>query len=95
MLVVYRKSSEAEPYASAVEKAGAQPVLEEARAGLKIGQCSGLLLTGGTDVDPALTATVPPGNPGYAMRPILTLLPDRPSPAGAISRVVENVSIHS
>ena len=54
MLVVYRKSSAVEPYAKALENAGLQPVLEEAREGLKIGQCSGLLLTGGTDVDPAL-----------------------------------------
>jgi putative glutamine amidotransferase len=53
VLVVYRKVSEAEPYASALEQAGAQPVLEEARAGLRIEPCSGLLLTGGTDVDPA------------------------------------------
>src|ERR1700682_4380979 len=33
---------------------GAQPLLEEARPGLEIGQCSGLLLTGGSDVNPAL-----------------------------------------
>jgi len=54
VLVVYRKLSAVEPYAKALENAGLQPILEEARAGLKIGQCSGLLLTGGTDVDPAL-----------------------------------------
>jgi len=53
VLVVYRKLSEVEPYAQAVKNAGLHPVLEEAREGLKIGQCSGLLLTGGTDVDPA------------------------------------------
>jgi putative glutamine amidotransferase len=54
VLVVYRKSSEVQPYAQAVEKVGVQPILEEAHAGLKLGQCSGLLLTGGSDVDPAL-----------------------------------------
>jgi putative glutamine amidotransferase len=54
VLVVYRKLSEVEPYAKAIENAGLQPVLEEAREGLKIGPCSGLLLTGGSDVDPAL-----------------------------------------
>ena len=54
MLVVYRKLSAVEPYAKAIENAGLHPVLEEAREGLEIGQCSGLLLTGGTDVDPAL-----------------------------------------
>jgi gamma-glutamyl-gamma-aminobutyrate hydrolase PuuD len=54
VLVVYRKLSEVQPYAQAVENTRMQPVLEEARAGLAIGECSGLLLTGGTDVDPGL-----------------------------------------
>ena len=54
VLVVYRKFSDAQPYARAIENASAQPVLQEVRAGLKIEQCSGLLLTGGTDVAPAL-----------------------------------------
>jgi gamma-glutamyl-gamma-aminobutyrate hydrolase PuuD len=53
VLVVYRKLSEAEPYARAIEAAGAEPLIEEARAGLTIGSCRGLLLTGGSDVDPA------------------------------------------
>ena len=54
VLVVYRVREEAEPYARAVEQAGAEPVLREARAGLEIGSCGGLLLTGGDDVDPKL-----------------------------------------
>ena len=54
VLVVYRELSEAQPYARAVEMAGAKPVLEQARPGLQIGRCSGLLLTGGSDVNPAL-----------------------------------------
>ena len=54
ILVVYREFSEAQPYARAVEIAGALPVLEEARPGLTTGECSGLLLTGGCDVNPAL-----------------------------------------
>ena len=54
VLVVYRKVSAAQPYAQAVETVGVQPLLEEAHTGLKLGRCSGLLLTGGTDVDPAL-----------------------------------------
>jgi gamma-glutamyl-gamma-aminobutyrate hydrolase PuuD len=53
VLVVYRESSDVEPYARAVEAAGAEPLLEEIRTGLKIGSCRGLLLTGGGDVDPA------------------------------------------
>ena len=54
VLVVYRESAEVQPYARAMESVGAEPVLEEARSGLTIGSCRGLLLTGGGDVDPAL-----------------------------------------
>jgi gamma-glutamyl-gamma-aminobutyrate hydrolase PuuD len=53
VLVVYRESTEVEPYARAIEAAGAEPLLGEARTGLKIGSCRGLLLTGGSDVNPA------------------------------------------
>jgi gamma-glutamyl-gamma-aminobutyrate hydrolase PuuD len=54
VLVVYRDIADAQPYARAIEAAGATPVLEEARPGIEIGSCAGLLLTGGSDVDPAL-----------------------------------------
>lgn len=54
VLVVYRELSAVEPYARAMEAAGVEPVLEEARPGLTMGKCRGLLLTGGGDVDPAL-----------------------------------------
>lgn len=54
VLVVYREISEVQPYARALEAAGAEPVLEEARAGLQIGSAGGLLLTGGDDVNPQL-----------------------------------------
>ena len=54
VLVVYRESSDVQPYARAIESVGAEPVLEEVRTGLRIGPCCGLLLTGGGDVDPAL-----------------------------------------
>ena len=53
VLLVYRELSEAQPYKRALESVGAQPLLAEAHAGLHLGSCSGLLLTGGTDVDPA------------------------------------------
>jgi len=53
VLVVYRDAADAEPYARAVEAVGLQPVLAEAKPGLKIGDCKGLLLTGGGDVNPA------------------------------------------
>ena len=54
VLVVYRESAEVQPYARAIESVGAVPVLGEARSGLTIGSCCGLLLTGGGDVDPSL-----------------------------------------
>jgi gamma-glutamyl-gamma-aminobutyrate hydrolase PuuD len=54
VLVVYRERADVQPYADAIGSVGAEPVLEEARTGLRIGPCCGLLLTGGGDVDPAL-----------------------------------------
>jgi putative glutamine amidotransferase len=54
VLVVYRESAAVQPYARAMEAVGLTPQLEEARPGLTIGPCCGLLLTGGSDVDPAL-----------------------------------------
>jgi putative glutamine amidotransferase len=54
VLIPYTDRSYAEPYARAIEAAGAKALLEEARPGLRIGECSGLLLTGGTDVTPSL-----------------------------------------
>jgi gamma-glutamyl-gamma-aminobutyrate hydrolase PuuD len=54
VLVVYRDAADVAPYAAAMEAAGAEPLLQEARPGLKIGLCRGLLLTGGSDVDPSL-----------------------------------------
>lgn len=58
ILVIYRELDEAQPYKLAVEAAGLQTRLEEARPGLSIGDNAGLLLTGGTDVDPALYGEV-------------------------------------
>lgn len=54
VLVVYRAHPEAQPYACALEAAGAEPVLKEVQSNLAIGQCSGLLLMGGSDVNPVL-----------------------------------------
>jgi gamma-glutamyl-gamma-aminobutyrate hydrolase PuuD len=58
VLVVYRDRSAVVPYAAAVDAAGAQPRLEEAKSGIRLGECAGLLLTGGTDVDPAMYGEV-------------------------------------
>lgn len=54
VLVVYREISEVHPYAHALEAAGVEPQLQEALPGLKLGSHRGLLLTGGSDVNPAL-----------------------------------------
>jgi putative glutamine amidotransferase len=54
ILVVYREAVDAEPYARAIEAVGAEPLLHAAKPGLKLGSCAGLLLTGGSDVDPLL-----------------------------------------
>jgi putative glutamine amidotransferase len=59
VLIVYREAADVEPYARALEAVGAEPLLEEARPGLKIGSCGGLLLTGGSDVDPSLYGETP------------------------------------
>ena len=59
VLVVYREAADVEPYACAIQAAGAEPLLQEARPGLKIGSCGGLLLTGGSDVDPSLYGESP------------------------------------
>ena len=59
VLVVYREAADVEPYACAIEAAGAEPLLQEARPGLTLGSCAGLLLTGGSDVDPFLYGESP------------------------------------
>jgi putative glutamine amidotransferase len=59
VLVVYREAADVEPYACAIEAVGAEPLLQEARPGLDIGSCGGLLLTGGSDVDPCLYGEPP------------------------------------
>jgi len=59
VLVVYRESADVQPYARAIESVGVVPVLGEARRGLTIGSCSGLVLTGGGDVDPSLYGETP------------------------------------
>ncbi len=53
-LVIYREESEVEPYRQALEAAGVQTELARADAVPPLRGFSGLLLTGGTDVDPEL-----------------------------------------
>jgi putative glutamine amidotransferase len=59
VLVVYREASDVEPYVCAIEAVGAKVQLKKASLGLEIGTCGGLLLTGGSDVDPSLYGETP------------------------------------
>ena len=52
-LLVYRELDAAEPYQAALRKVGVQPVLVFAGDPASIAGCDGLLLMGGTDVNPA------------------------------------------
>jgi len=54
VLVVYRKPDKVRPYQDALLAAGLNPVLREANRPLSLGDSAGLVLTGGSDVDPAL-----------------------------------------
>lgn len=59
VLVVYREESEVGPYKKAVEASGGEPVLVKPGPGLSLEGVSGLLLTGGEDVNPALYGEAP------------------------------------
>ena len=53
VLVIYRESSEVGPYAKAISAVELEPVLVEASRPVSLDDYSGLLLTGGSDVNPA------------------------------------------
>lgn len=59
VLVIYRQFEEVVPYRDAVLAARLAPVVVEAGRELSLGEYHGLLLTGGTDVDPALYGEIP------------------------------------
>lgn len=59
VLVVYEDLAEVQPYRKAVEASGGEPVLHAAEQSLTLGSCSGLLLTGGVDVNPELYGEAP------------------------------------
>ena len=101
VLIVYRELSEAQPYARAIESAGAQPVLEQARPGLTISGCCGLLLTGGSDVNPALygeptaAETQPPDDARDAAESVLIdEALARDVPLLAICRGMQMLNVH-
>jgi gamma-glutamyl-gamma-aminobutyrate hydrolase PuuD len=54
VLVVYRTAAKADPYAAALTKAAIEPVLAYAGNPVTLRDVHGLLLAGGTDVNPAL-----------------------------------------
>jgi putative glutamine amidotransferase len=54
VLVIYRESDKVAPYRDALLAAGVNPVLRDTSAPLSLDGFSGLVLTGGPDVDPAL-----------------------------------------
>lgn len=54
VLVIYREADRAVPYRDALLAAGVNPVLHEALPPLSLDGFDGLVLTGGSDVDPAL-----------------------------------------
>ena len=54
VLVVYRELCEVEPYAKAVSAVDLEPALVEAGTRVSLADYSALLLTGGSDVNPAL-----------------------------------------
>ena len=61
ILTIYRERSETEPYAAALRAAGLEPVLVSADdpAATSLDGIDGLLLMGGSDVDPALFGESP------------------------------------
>ncbi len=54
VLVIYREADKVLPYRDALLAAGLDPVMREANRPLSLGDSAGLVLTGGSDVDPAL-----------------------------------------
>ena len=101
VLVSYRELAEAQPYARALEAAGVQPILRQATSGVSIGECSGLLLTGGGDVNPALYGeaaapeTQPPDDERDAAE--ASLLQEalaRDIPISAICRGMQLLNVH-
>lgn len=54
VLVIYREADRVLPYRDALLAAGLDPVMREASRPLSLGDSAGLVLTGGSDVDPAL-----------------------------------------
>ena len=52
--LAFRNTTKAPPYIRALETVGLEPVAFTPDAGLALGDLAGLVLTGGSDIDPAL-----------------------------------------
>lgn len=101
VLILYRHRSEVAPYADAIAAAGVEPRVVSVSEPVHLGGSAGLLLTGGTDVDPALYGEDPlPGTDepdrerDAAERRLIdeTLAADRP--LLAICRGLQLLNVH-
>lgn len=101
VLVIYRDSLETGPYSRALAAVGLDPVLVEVRPGVRLDNYSGLLLTGGSDVNPArygeaiAPQTDPPDQERDALESALIGLSlDRDLPLLAICRGLQILNVH-
>jgi gamma-glutamyl-gamma-aminobutyrate hydrolase PuuD len=99
--IVYRQMPDVEPYVAAVQAVGLTPRLESIRPGVAIGDCAGLLLTGGTDVNPALYGAVaapeteePDDERDHVESMLLNEAMERDLPVFAICRGMQLLNVH-
>ncbi len=101
VLVTFGADSRQAPYLHAVSRSGMVPILALAGSEYSLEGCNGLLLTGGTDVDPALYGqrrapeTEDPDAPRDSMeRALLTEALERELPILAICRGLQFVNVY-
>ena len=99
-LVTYRDRAKAEPYAEALRMAGVEPVLVSPEDPRLLEDSAGLLLTGGTDVNPALYGQPPdprtqmPDDARDALESsLLRLALERDAPVLAICRGMQLLNV--
>jgi putative glutamine amidotransferase len=101
VLLPYSSDMKVQPYVRALQSVGLDPVLVQAGAPRTLGDASGLLLAGGTDVDPALygAALEPETEPPDPDRDqlelhLLTEALERDLPVLAICRGHQLLNVH-